>query len=919
MSGPVVTLDATVDATVAPSLRATVRLQLHAGFDLDAAREQVDYYAELGASHVYLSPILASRHGSTHGYDGVDPTRIDPELGGEAALERLVEALHARGMGVIADIVPNHLAVGAENPWWQDLLAHGRASDYAACFDIDWGQAGADGKLLLPFLGERYETVLENGELVLVWESASGRFAVAYHEHRFPIDPSHTVGVLASPVDHEALGAEDPHVMAALARHDAATPEGRARLHDLLERQAYRLAHWRVANDALNWRRFFDITELAGVRVEDESVFDLSHTYLLSLVERGWIDGLRIDHVDGLADPRGYCLRLRARLDAISQRTGMPRPRRLTLHVEKILAGDETLHDDWGVDGTTGYDFLDQVGGVQHDPVGEAPLTALWREISGRSGDFAAEVRAARQEMLAGPLTAEFERAVAAVSALAALEPATREFTPPAIRRVLGALAVAYPVYRSYSDVNGRPVADEPDFRRALETARATLSAADSAWLPVLDDWFGARAPAAFDEPLCRVRLAAIERFQQLTSPLAAKAVEDTAGYRSAVLLSRNDVGCEGDRFAESPAVFHRASARRQANFPLAMLATATHDHKRGEDVRARLAVLSEMASAIAPTLRAWALDERLYDSDDRPAGGDRLMLLQLLLAAWPLDLTPEDAAGLERYADRLAAWQQKAMREAKLESHWLAPDDAYERSGEDAIRRALAGDTVTGELASLAARLDIPGAINGLAQTTLKLCAPGVPDIYQGTEFWDQSLVDPDNRRPVDMPVRREALAQNEPPPAAWRHWRDGAVKQALIRALLRLRAEQPALFAQGDYIPLDAVGTRAAHVLAFARCSAEATLVVVVTRLPLGVLSAGDDSGLQWGDTTLSLAKLSLQGMGRPWLTDDAIELGTTLWMAEHLGEFPCGVWLWQSQREAHRQEGESADAGSSAGPAA
>ncbi|WP_110707641.1 malto-oligosyltrehalose synthase [Salinicola sp. CR57] len=898
------------------AVRATVRLQLHADFTFDDARRQVDYYAALGVSHFYLSPFLTSRAGSTHGYDGVDPTRIDPELGGEAGLARLVEALHAAEMGIVADIVPNHLAVGAENPWWQDMLALGRASDYARCFDIDWEQPGADGKVLLPFLGDRYLRVLENGELVLAWDATHSAFFVAYHEHRFPIDPGQTEALLAaSSTDareatalppREELAGDDPLVAAVIADHDAKTRAGCSRLHALLERQAYRLLYWRTANDALNWRRFFDITELAGVRVEDESVFDLSHAYILALVERGWIDGLRIDHIDGLADPRGYALRLRGRLDAISERQGVE-SQRLPIYVEKILGDGECLHTDWGVDGTTGYEFLDLVSGIQHDPTGREPLTRLWREVSGRTADFAAEVEIARQEMLHGPLTAEFERCVRAMRALADASPATREFSLPAIRRVVAALAIGYPVYRSYTDRNGRPEVDIGAFEHAMQAARSQLSAADASWLPLLDDWLGGEAPDAFDEPERELRLSAITRFQQLTSPLAAKAVEDTAGYRSAVLLSRNDVGCEGAHFAYPVQRFHQANRQRLATFPHAMLTTATHDHKRGEDVRARLAALSEWGDVLAPKLRAWARDSRLYDSHAAPGGGDRLMMLQLLLAAWPLELAPtqacsEESASRERealheYADRLVAWQRKAMREAKLASHWLAPDERYEQAGEDAIRRALTGDALTRELASAAAVLDMPGAVNGLAQAVLRLCSPGVPDLYQGTEFWDLSLVDPDNRRPVHMAARREALDHAETPVAAWRHWRDGAVKQAILQRLLNLRRDHPALFDDGEYLPLQATGAHADCVIAFARRARDMTLLVVVTRLSAALMDETLEGQLQWSDTALSLEALNLNGVGQGWLTPAPVEAEAALPLHRHLSDFPCGVWVWAS----------------------
>nr|WP_277985144.1 malto-oligosyltrehalose synthase [Salinicola tamaricis] len=785
----------------------------------------------------------------------------------------------------------HHLAIGADNPWWQDMLARGRASEFADCFDVDWGRADLDGKLLLPVLGERYVDVLAAGELTLGWSETAQRFEVRYHEHRFPIDPAHSAALFAlgGAEASESDAAEPDAIQAALAAFDSRHESGRARLHGLLERQAYRLAHWRSANDALNWRRFFDITELAGVRVEESRVFALCHDTVLGLVARGWIDGLRVDHIDGLVDPRGYGLRLRERLDAIAAERGEAR---IPLYVEKILAGHEAMHADWGVDGTTGYEFLDVVSGVQHDPKGEAPFAALWREVSGRSGDFAAEVATARSEMLAGPLSAEFERCVAALGALARQQPATRELSEPALRRVLGALAIGYPVYRSYADRHGRPQADAADFDHALERARVRLSAADAAWLPTLDDWLGGVAPETLDAPEQALRLRAIATFQQLTSPLAAKAVEDTAGYRSAVLLSRNDVGCEGAHFAYPVARLHAANRTRLARFPHSLLATATHDHKRGEDVRARLAALSECQDLI-PRLRELADDPRLGAAD--VSGGDRLMLLQILLAAWPLGLAADDSDGLAAFAERVMAWQQKALREAKLHSHWLAPDAAYEEAASAAVQHALDGGDLTRELAALAAALDLPGAINGLAQTALKLCAPGVPDLYQGTEFWDQSLVDPDNRRPVDMPARRAALSADATPAVAWAQWRDGAVKQALIRRLLALRAEWPALFLEGDYVPLGVTGQCAEHVIALARRSADATLVLVVPRLPRALLGAADGATLAWGDTRVELAALGLEGAGVACLTATSAP-ADGLALSTHLADFPCGAWLWR-----------------------
>ncbi len=621
---------------------ATVRLQFHRDFTLADAEQWVDYYASLGISHIYASPLQASRTGSTHGYDGIDPTRIDPELGGEAALERLVSRLRSRGMGLILDIVPNHLAVGgSQNRWWQDVLAWGKESPYADFFDIDFDHADSSlaGKLLVPFLGDPYAEILHSGELELSYDVDTAGFHVDYHEHRFPIDPRHYGDILRF-AEHNVLHEQAAFFDALLQRDDAytaaddvryqlnkvmespaarqsldelmplfdgANPNGAIRLHNLLERQHYRLAWWRTASDEINWRRFFDVTELGGLRVEVPEVFEAVHALPFRLVEAGWIDGLRVDHVDGLADPRGYCLKLRQRLDELQAKRPSDVPHQIALYVEKILGDGETLHDDWGVDGTSGYEFMNEVSGIQHDPTSVAPLRALWQEISGRDGDFSAEVRLARREILTSLLASEFNACANALHAVARAQLTSRDISLAAISRALEALIVHFPIYRSYADEAGRPEADAPFFAQAMRGARQALNPPDIAVLEALERWLGGEAPCDItkdDER--RLRQRAIVRFQQLTSPVAAKAVEDTAGYRSAVLISRNDVGFDGEHFSHSPEHFHAANLRRAREFPRSMVTTATHDHKRGEDVRARLAALSEHATYFATQVEHW-------------------------------------------------------------------------------------------------------------------------------------------------------------------------------------------------------------------------------------------------------------------------------------------------------------------------
>ena len=925
---------------------ATVRLQFHRDFTLEDAEHWVDYYASLGVSHIYASPLQASRAGSPHGYDGIDPTRIDPELGGEAALERLVSRLRSRGMGLILDIVPNHLAVGgSQNRWWQDVLTWGKDSPYADFFDIDWGAADINnaapslaGKLLVPFLGDPYAEVLHSGELELSYDADKAGFHVDYHEHRFPIDPRHYGDILRF-AEHNVLHEqaaffdalqqrEDAYTAADEARHqlskvmesptarqsldavlplfDGANPNGAIRLHNLLERQHYRLAWWRTASDEINWRRFFDVTELGGLRVEVPEVFEAVHALPLRLVEAGWVDGLRVDHVDGLADPRGYCLKLRQRLDDLQAKRPTDVPRHIALYVEKILGDGETLHDDWGVDGTSGYEFMNEVSGIQHDPASAAPLRKLWQEISGRDVDFSTEVRLARREILTSLLASEFNACANALHAVARAQLASRDITLAAISRALEALIVHFPIYRSYADEAGRPEADAPFFAQAMRGARQTLNPPDIAVLEALERWLGGEAPCDIAKDNERqLRQRAIVRFQQLTSPVAAKAVEDTAGYRSAVLISRNDVGFDGEHFSHSPQHFHEANARRARQFPRTMVTTATHDHKRGEDVRARLAALSEHATHFATHVEHWrrlaAPLRRSLPNGVAPSPGDELILYQILLGAWAPTLDPLDNDEMQTFTQRLAQWQQKALREAKLRSHWLWPDDTYESASQAFLEDLLTTPPMRDSIAAAARTIDLPGALNGLVQTVLRLTVPGVPDLYQGGEFWDYSLVDPDNRRPVDHAARQAALEAALTPTEALLTWRDGRIKQALIARLLTLRHRHPRLFTHGDYHPLSATGEQADHVMAFTRRYAGYRLLVVVPRLTTALLGNAELPHIpptHWGDTLLQPDAGVWQGI----LTESSLEIGDHgLPIASLLAELPVGVYLRNDDTES------------------
>ena len=911
-------------------LRATQRLQFHKDFTLDDAVPLVPYFAQLGISHLYASPLLSARAGSMHGYDVVDPTRVNPELGGEAALRRLVAALREHDMGLILDIVSNHMAVGgADNPWWLDLLEWGRLSPYSEFFDIQWHSPDPllKGQLLMPFLGSDYGEALQSGTLTLKFDAAHGAFYAEHYEHRFPICPrdyalilGHDEGLKPLAERFAALAYQDdayaeaawlkqalaeratevlPAIEQRLAAFDGRQPEGFERLHHLLEQQAYRLASWRTAADDINWRRFFDVNELGGLRVERTAVFEATHGKIFELISEGLVDGLRIDHIDGLADPRGYCRKLRRRVDALSPQRHLP------IFVEKILGDGETLREDWQVDGTTGYEFMNQLSLLQHHPEGFAPLAELWTRHSERPSAFIEEARLARQQILNGSLGGDFESVAQALLQVARDDVMTRDLTLGAIRRALQELIVHFPVYRTYISARGRSAADDRIFQQAMDGARSTLNEGDWPVLEHLEKWLGGQPWR--NRPVGRERKIlkhACVRFQQLTSPAAAKAVEDTAFYRSAVLLSRNDVGFSTEQFSAPLADFHAANQQRLEAFPDNLLATATHDHKRGEDTRARLAVLSECAPWYAEQVEHWrSLAAPLRENADSPSAGDELILYQVLLGSWPLEHNPD----LEAYQQRLWQWQQKALREAKLQSSWSAPNDAYEQGVEGFLKRLLlsdAGSPLRSALDSAAQAIAPAGALNGLAQTLLHLTVPGVPDVYQGDEFWDFSLVDPDNRRPVDFAARQHAL---DTPPDIGEllfNWRDGRIKQALIAQVLGLRKTCPELFRHGSYTALEVVGQHAERVVAFYRQYQGQQLVVVVPRWPYQLLENGMFPQINapvWGDTRVKLPFAATTQNWKGLFQTRAVTPNKELLINAALGDLPVNVFINPDNQES------------------
>jgi (1->4)-alpha-D-glucan 1-alpha-D-glucosylmutase len=934
--------------------RATYRLQLHAGFGFADAQAIVPYLAALGISHLYASPITMARPGSLHGYDVIDFNRLNPELGDDAAFDALVSELHAHGMGLVLDFVPNHMGVGSDNPWWLDVLEWGPLSPYATFFDIDWEASarGVRGKVTLPVLGDQYGKVLEAGDLKLQFDGAEGVFYVAYYHERFPIAVRKYPQLLhatAGLLDRDgaplfdlaerfgALFAEEPGaeqwlvrrqeafaLKAALAETardaqvraalDAAVaaqngtpglPETFEPLHLLLEDQAYRLAYWRVASSEINYRRFFDINQLAGLRMERGETFEATHRLLLRLIAEGKVQGVRLDHIDGMYDPRGYCQRLLARVsDVLAESRDREVPNRdpragqpIYLLVEKILARHENLRDDLPVAGTTGYEFMNLVNGLFVDPAAEGAMSATYHRFIGQEPEFDHVVLAAKQQILRYFLNSELHVLGHEFHRLAQQSWTTRDFTLTGLREALADIITRFPVYRTYITEDGVQQEDRRDLDWAVSRARKETGLVDQTVFDFLHaalstDLVGTRGYERADV------IATAMHFQQLTGPVMAKSLEDTAFYRYHRLISLNEVGGEPGNFGVSLSAFHHLMHQQQQRLPASMLATATHDHKRGEDVRVRIDALSEVPLEWRRRVRRWARLNRfrVKEVDGRPVPdrNDEYLLYQTLVGSWPLGLGADDAEGLAAYAERIVAYMMKASREAKQRTSWAAPDEDYESGLERFARRILDpqdGRAFLADLLPFQARIALIGAQNGLAQILLKLTAPGVPDTYQGCELWDFSLVDPDNRRPVDFELRRAMLAQDADPTELLSSWRDGRIKQHVVARTLALRRAAPALFA-GDYTPLQTTGLHAERLVAFARSAEAATLIVIVPRLAAPLLDGVDiplPPPAAWGDTRVALPDLPGGRLHNP-LTGKAIEPGPDgLTAAEALADLP------------------------------
>ena len=871
--------------------RATYRVQLHAGFDFAAAASIADYLAALGVSHMYCSPYLQAAKGSMHGYDIVDPRTVNRELGGAPGHARLSEALRRADLGQVLDIVPNHMAISADNPWWWDVLENGPASRFASYFDVDWDppETRLRNLVLLPVLADHYGRVLERGDLRLHRDGVM--FTIRYHDNVFPVSPqsldsllaiaaertrSETLAFIAdalselpSPTttDHasverrhrhktvlyDGLGrlfAKEPHTAQAV---DAVVDEVNASvdlLDALLERQNFRLAHWRAAARDLGYRRFFDINGLVGLRIEHEHVFQDTHRLVLAWLMDGTLDGLRIDHPDGLRDPEAYFDRLR---DAGPG---------AWITVEKILQPGEALRDSWPVDGTTGYDFLNRVSGLFVDPEGEKALTELYAEFTGEPTDWAEVERAKKHEVMRQTMGSDLNRLTALFLEICEHRRRYRDYTRHELHEALRDTLACFPVYRTY--VRPEPAAvDEDDARRiveATETARAHRSDLEGELFEFLRDLLRRRLVGDLETELTM-------RFQQLSPPVMAKGVEDTAFYNFNRLVSLNEVGGDPSSFGVSVEEFHRTCADTQELWPRTMLATSTHDTKRSEDVRARLNLLSEIPERWSQAVRRWsALNER-HRRGEWPDRNAEYLFYQTLVGAWPIE------------PDRMVAYMTKASREAKAHTSWTSPNEAYDTALREFVQAAMADLDFTVDAEAFVTPLIATGRVNSLAQTLMKLTAPGIPDIYQGTELWDLSLVDPDNRRPVDYALRRRLLASLDraTPKEIMARSDEGLPKLWLVRQVLQLRRRLPTPFGpDGIYRPLTAIGGRAGHVVAFVRGD---SVVAVAPRLVMRL----DEN---WMNTTLELPA----GRWRNELTGDVMQ--GIVPVAELLAHFPVAL---------------------------
>lgn len=828
---------------------STYRLQVNADFPFARVRELVDYFKQLGVGDLYFAPVFQARARSPHGYDVTNPAQFNREVGDESEFEELSRALRSEGIGLLLDIVPNHMSASEDNPWWRDILEHGPASLASRFFDVEWEAPHAGSRIIVPVLGKQLDQAIDDGELGVAL--TNGEFVITYFARRFPVDPG-TYGILLRKID----GMDKTIIDAAdrIPPRKAGSPEEREQrraasielkkrivefpsvdapalskdeLHDLLDRQAYRLEFWQTGTRRINYRRFFDITDLAGVRVEDPEVFATTHSLILELLCTHQIDGVRVDHVDGLRDPAGYLRQLRA---ASADEYVV---------VEKILAPHEELREGWPVEGTTGYDFVGFMAGLYCQPEGLAKLTESYERRTGLPAF--AEIVYEKKKFVIDALFAGELRALATELSRVARH-FELQFDDGVLASCITEVSACLPVYRTY-------IIDEPDnydrsvVKNAVNAARHRAPGVpDSVYTFMRNVLLGDELPAS----CTRVRREFIDGWQQFTGPVMAKGFEDTSFYTYHRLIALSEVGAHPDEIVASTAEFHETLKRRAQRWPYTMNASSTHDTKRSEDVRARILVLSEMPEA-------WddALDRWLRPEADAPDVNDQIMIYQTLIGVWPL-FDHE----LSSLPDRLKAFLQKAAREGKNQSSWLEPNQEYENRLFDFTRARLTDDEFLRDFHRLREDIEWYGALNSLSQLVLKLGAPGIPDIYQGNESWLFSLVDPDNRRPVDFAALRQKLASLSATPDAKeliRNWKDGRIKMHVTRTGLQLRRRKLDLFKNGQYIAPAKSGRFARNVIPFMRRRGDEWVLFVAGRYYSHL--GREPLGKMWADTKVEL----------------------------------------------------------------
>lgn len=958
-----------------PIPRATYRLQLNREFTFAQAAPIVPYLSALGISHCYVSPLLKARAGSMHGYDIVDHDSLNPEIGSQEDFDRFVNALHEHGLGLILDIVPNHMGVmGGDNAWWLDVLENGESSVYAGFFDIDWHPLKAElhGKVLIPVLGDHYGAVLESGDLKLVFNHERGEFDVAYFNHRFPVDPREYPRILQQcsdplaiegvaqnpallefqslvtafghlPGRHETssdriaernrdkeihkrrlaeLCARSPEladcILAVVDRINGrpADPASFEDLHELIKAQAFRLANWRVASDDINYRRFFDVNDLASVCVQNETVFQATHRLVLSLLAEGKVDGFRIDHPDGLFDPAQYFERLQHGIALAANNSVSNSNLSHYVVIEKILTGSERLPTEWPVSGTTGYDFSNLVNGVFVDPAAMMRLERIYRNFAGHENvDVDDLFYRCRKLIVRVSLASELNVLADQIAKIALAKRHTCDFTLNSLRDALTEVVSNFPVYRTYVSPAGISEYDRLYIRTAIASAKSKSPASDTSIFDFVGHVLLTSIAEGQDIAYQRAVTTFAMNFQRFTSPVMAKGLEDTAFYRYNRLVSLNDVGGDLHRFGTTTPEFHLANQERLRRWPHTMLATSTHDSKRSEDVRSRINVLSEISGLWRLRVRDWKrfnrAHKRLVNDKPAPSPNDEYLLYQTLVGAWPPEPL-KNADDWKAFSERIESYMLKAIREAKEITSWINRNTEYETAVSTFVKALLtpaARNRFLDDFVPFQRRVARIGLWNSLSQTLLKLTCPGVPDIYQGNELWDFSLVDPDNRRPVDY-IRRQEIFEslrvwaNNPDPLSIGRLlqtpEDGRLKMHLIWRTLSLRQRQADLFHQGEYLPLEVEGAKARHVVAFARSFGTTTALVVVPRLVAGLLNDIDlpPIGPQiWGDTHILLPLRNHSDRYRNAFTGEVLDLGKTgesakIEVSRILGEFPVAL---------------------------